>query len=144
MNQLSVKEKRIAKKINVLTKVDIFQRTRRREVIEARALFIHILNKYEKVRPTDISRKIILGNIKINHATVLHSLNMFSVYRKFNKNMTIWLDNILTSEKNEDIEIKKQYIKDMVDVIEDKYILELNNKARDLFEENIIDMTKEE
>ena len=63
--------------------IDINEKTRKREVIEIRSLFFNLVRT---LRPK-MSYSSIGRNINVHHATVLHSLYMFDVYTKYNKDL---------------------------------------------------------
>ena len=66
-----------------LTGVDIFEKTRVQDVIELRAFFCYLLKDKFYLGPTAISN-FIRTQTKLktyNHATVIHSLKMFKIYR---------------------------------------------------------------
>jgi hypothetical protein len=63
--------------------IDVNEKTRKREVIEMRSLFFNIVRTLKpKTSYNTIGR-----NVNVNHATVLHSLYMFDVYVKYNKEL---------------------------------------------------------
>jgi hypothetical protein len=61
-------------------KVDITETCRKREIIEARALYFYLVKKLYKKR----SLQSIAGDFNMNHATVVHSLKNFSMYEEYN------------------------------------------------------------
>lgn len=77
--------------------IDITKRTRHRNVIELRSLFYNIV---KEVSP--ISTYSAIGrSVGVNHATVLHSLQMFDVYSKYNKGLNKLKDNVVKRFKVE-------------------------------------------
>jgi hypothetical protein len=131
-------ENRLRKEIQKISGIDPFEKTKKRDVVEARALYIHLLTKYHKVRPYKVSRML-----KLNHATVLHSQKNFDIYLRYNKELEGWLYEMLLSQKK-GIEMKKQYIKLKLDHLRDEDIMELCNQVRDLYEESIIEKELDE
>jgi hypothetical protein len=63
--------------------IDIGERTRRREVIEMRGLFFHITKLVKPLSTFNSMGK----SVGVDHATVIHSLNMFETYTKYNKEL---------------------------------------------------------
>ena len=51
------KQLRIANKINKIAKVDVFENSRKSDVVEARSLLVFILYKYEKMKLQQMHRK---------------------------------------------------------------------------------------
>lgn len=77
--------------------VDITERRRYRNVIELRSLFFNVA---KEVSP--ISTYSAIGrSVGVNHATVLHSLQMFDVYSKYNKVLNELKDNVVRRFKLE-------------------------------------------
>jgi hypothetical protein len=61
-------------------KVDITEQSRKREIIEARALYFYLVRKIYTKR----SLQSIASDFDMNHATVVHSLKNFQVYENYN------------------------------------------------------------
>ena len=75
--------------------IDIAERTRNRNVVELRSLFFKIV---KEVRPIS-SYSAIGRSVGVKHATVLHSLQMFDVYSKYNKGLNEIKDNVISRFK---------------------------------------------
>ena len=130
-------EQRVKREIQKISGIDPFIRTRKREVVESRALYIHLLYKYHKKRPYHIAK--VIG---LNHATILHSLKNFDIYVRFNPKLKEWLEKALRSQEDI-IPIRKEYIKDKLDYLKSKDILELSSIVRDMYEEALIEQNKD-
>jgi hypothetical protein len=63
--------------------IDITERTREREVIEMRGLFFNVVRT---LKPT-ASLNSMGRCVGVHHATVMHSIAMFDVYSKYNKDL---------------------------------------------------------
>lgn len=61
-------------------KVDITEQSRKREIIEARALYFYLVRKIYTKR----SLQSIASDFAMNHATVVHSLKNFPLYENYN------------------------------------------------------------
>lgn len=61
--------------------VDLLEKTRKTEVVEARSLFNYILNKKYRVKVCNIVRFYKSKNRKIDHVTIIHSINKFKIYK---------------------------------------------------------------
>ncbi len=79
------KELEIASLIYQATGIDVFKNTRKREYVEFRALYNYILHKIMNKSLTWIRDNYIENGKNYDHATVIHSLNMFDVYSKYNE-----------------------------------------------------------
>lgn len=131
-------EVRLRKEIQKLTGIDPYSKIRKREVVEARALYIHLLYKYHKKRPYHIS--ILMG---FNHATILHSLKNFDLYIKFNTELENYFYEMLMNQNYDKLEMRKEYIRLKVDYLPEQDIMILSEKVREMYEESIIVESKE-
>jgi hypothetical protein len=93
------------------TKIDINQRTRKREIVEARALYCILLKEIQPYR----TLQYIANTLELNHATVIHALKGYEYYEKFNPILNKYKNNILryfniehtlVSNTQEDLDIK--------------------------------------
>lgn len=126
-------QERLREEVKNVTGYDPFQRTRKREIVESRALYIHLLHKYHKKGCSEIARIL-----KLNHATILHSIKNFDIYVRFNSRLEKALYEILMIEKQDNIYMRKEFIKIKIDYLQDKDVLKLSNKVRDMYEEALI------
>ncbi len=109
---------RIKQIIKQETNIDVCKSSRKHNIIEARALYFHSI-KYFKPKMT---LQEMADSVNKNHATVIHSLNNYYMYEKFNdelrylKNTIINQmeeENILNTENNNELrlELKKRNLK---------------------------------
>lgn len=75
----------IAEKVIELSGINIFERSRKREIVEMRSLFFYILRNKLDMGLTEISRYFEDSASSINHATVIWSLKNYDVYKTTNK-----------------------------------------------------------
>lgn len=61
-------------------RVDISEQSRKREIIEARALYFYLVRKIYTKR----SLQSIAADFDMNHATVVHALKKFPMYENYN------------------------------------------------------------
>lgn len=78
--------------------INIEEKTRRREVIEARSLYFFLI---KKINPKLTLQKI-ADSLELNHATVIHSLNNYSIYEKSNLELKNHRKEILRYFKTDD------------------------------------------
>ena len=106
--------KELKKVIQEITGVDINEVSRKREIIEARAVYYKILKQIDKKK----SLKSIGASVGKNHATVLHSLNNYDMFEQFNPTLKLFRKQILQ---------RLNYIKpeDILDISKDEYIQSL-------------------
>lgn len=115
------------KKIKELVKqeygYDVDSPTRKREVVEARAMFYSILKNFSNLTLAAIAR-----TVDKNHATVLHGLKNFEQWRKQNKYLNFAFKNVVYKlEALDDVE-------NYIDVMELRR--ELLQAKMDLYELN--------
>ena len=81
----------LKKAIQEITGVDINEVTRKRETIEARAIYYKVLKQIDKKK----SLKSIGASVGKDHATVLHSLKNYDMFEQFNPTLKIFRKQIL-------------------------------------------------
>lgn len=81
----------LKKAIQEITGVDINEVSRKREIIEARAIYYKILKQIDKKK----SLKSIGASVGKDHATVLHSLNNYDMFEQFNPILKVFRKQIL-------------------------------------------------
>jgi hypothetical protein len=77
----------IAEKVIELSGINIFEKTRKREVVEIRSLFFFILKDKLNMSWTQIANYFKDSGTYINHATVIHSYNNYEMYKNSNNKM---------------------------------------------------------
>ena len=83
--------KQLKKVIQEITGVDINEVSRKREIIEARAVYYKILKQIDKKK----SLKSIGASVGKDHATVLHSLKNYDMFEQFNPTLKLFRKEIL-------------------------------------------------
>lgn len=86
--QITLQLKKVIKEI---TGVDINEVSRKREIIEARAVYYKILKQIDKKK----SLKSIGASVGKDHATVLHSLKNYDMFEQFNPTLKLFRKQIL-------------------------------------------------
>ena len=71
-----------------MTGVDIFQNTRKREYVELRALACYIFRKKMNMRWTSIANFFTSMGKKTDHASVIHLVKMYPIYKKTNEDLS--------------------------------------------------------
>jgi hypothetical protein len=106
--------KELKKVIKEITGVDINEVSRKREIIEARAVYYKILKQIDKKK----SLKSIGASVGKDHATVLHSLNNYDMFEQFNPTLKLFRKQILQ---------RLNYVKpeDILDISKDELIQSL-------------------
>jgi hypothetical protein len=81
----------LKKAIQEITGVDINEVTRRRETIEARAIYYKVLKQIDKKK----TLKSIGASVGKDHATVLHSLKNYDMFEQFNPTLKLFRKQIM-------------------------------------------------
>lgn len=151
MNDLTPLE--IGDKIKRLSRIDIYQNTRKRYFVEYRALLCYILRDKLQMRWTFIASFFISQGKQMDHATCMHLVKMYPIYKQDNKDLEaiektfvfkskIPYDNIdkVNYLENKYIDIEKKYIElrtklknplvKLVIDVEDKNVVDLVNRIK--------------
>jgi len=111
--------------------------TRKREYVEARALYIHILLNYHGLGYSQVATIIrhIGGKfgLKYDHSKVIHAEKMWSVYRRFNKDLDKTLNILLPKLGIGDKQVEKLFIKERVEEFDDSKIDKVMELVSDLY-----------
>jgi hypothetical protein len=83
--------------IKQITGVDIFQETRKQEVVEYRAVANLFLNKILGCSLMDIVRWYQSNGKNSHHATIIFSINNYDIYKKYNKDLEKVFNTLLSS-----------------------------------------------
>ena len=83
--------------IKQISGVDIFQETRKQEVVEYRALANLFLNKILGCSLMDIVRWYQSNGKNSHHATIIFSINNYDIYKKYNKDLEKMFNTLLSS-----------------------------------------------
>jgi DNA-directed RNA polymerase subunit L len=100
------------------TDIDVSKNSRKHNIIEARALYFYLVKHFKP----KMTLQEIAESVNKNHATVIHSLNNYTMYEKFNRDLRslrniivneIDEQNVLNTEDNEELrlELKKKNLK---------------------------------
>ena len=82
--------------IKQITGVDIFQETRKQEVVEYRAVANLFLNKIIGYSLMDIVRWYQSNGKNSHHATIIFSINNYDIYKKYNKDLEKMFNTLLS------------------------------------------------
>tara|TARA_B100001939_G_C16929711_1_gene613389 strand:+ start:701 stop:1108 length:408 start_codon:yes stop_codon:yes gene_type:complete len=118
--------KKIANKINKLSGINVFKNTRKKSYVEARSLLGFILKNYEKMTLYQIRDFYIENGKSMNHATVIHSIKNFQVFKNYEPQLIDWLNIISEDLDAFNNEAKRELIKLKVNYISNKDVDELS------------------
>ena len=127
----------LKKVIQEITGVDINEVSRKREIIEARAVYYKILKQIDKKK----SLKSIGASVGKDHATVLHSLKNYDMFEQFNPTLKLFRKQILQrlnySSPEQILDISKNELIDSLQLD----IMKLNDEIANL-QETITNLQK--
>jgi len=100
------------------TDIDVSKNSRKHNIIEARALYFYLVKHFKP----KMTLQEIAESVNKNHATVIHSLNNYEMYEKFNRDLRSLRNiivnqmdeqNVLNTEDNEELklELKKKNLR---------------------------------
>ena len=110
-------KEQIANEIIMLSKLNIFDNTRKREYVEARALLCYILRKHKKMTYREITEFFCENNKPINHATIIHYIKNFESYIKFNRKLNQMMNTIVMNMDEKDYRSRRDFIKLKADIL---------------------------
>lgn len=115
--------KKIGDSVKEMSGIDIFDNTRSRAHVELRALVCYILREKMGMRWTNISLYFKSEGKTMHHATAIHSVKMYPIYRKYNNDLQE-LERCFNfkSELQYDEIDKLHYLQGKFDNLESKYI----------------------
>ena len=74
----------IAETIKDITDVNILEKSRKREIVELRSVATYYMRKVAGLKFRQITEQYEQNGLKIHHATLMHSINNYNTYMKYN------------------------------------------------------------
>lgn len=130
-----------AEYIKTATGIDVFKNTRQREYVEYRALYNYILYKIKGLSLMKIVRIYQENGKPYNHATVLHSLKMFDIYKTYNHRLLPVLDE-LCYELYGSLDNEIAYIKNSISEMSSGQIIQISDMIKEMLKPSIDEYTK--
>ena len=128
------------------TDIDVSKNSRKHNIIEARALYFHSIKHFKP----KMTLQEMADSVNKNHATVIHSLNNYPMYEKFNDELRYLKNTIINQMEEENIlnteninelrlEIKKKNLKvSELEIQLEETNLRLNKLEKAAYEYKII------
>jgi|TARA_R100000030_G_scaffold31883_1_gene23430 hypothetical protein len=113
---------KIANKIKKITKLDVFENTRKIEIVEVRSLLAFILYKYEKMKLQEIAKFFQSQGKTSSHSSVLHAVNNFETNAQYNKKIGDWLTYLTKTSKDLNYDAKREFVKFKANHLNDENI----------------------
>ena len=102
-----------ARTLKLLTNINVFENSRRKQVVELRSLLVYILRNVEDMTYQTIKEFFNLNGKEYDHATALHAYKNYEMYCKYNKNLDKYFEQIVN--KSESDNAKKLVAKSIID-----------------------------
>ena len=126
----------VAEKIIQLSGINVFQRSRKREIVEMRSLLFYILKNKLNMGLTEIATYFRESGTSINHATVIWSLKNYGIYKKTNKKLQEIEEMIILKtsmnmkgvNRENYLEVKCKELEEEIKVLKDNPIINLVNQ----------------
>lgn len=91
----------IAKSVIEHTGVNMFENTRKRDVVEARCLFVKIMRDEYFYGWTELAKYFASKNKPVNHATMIHAYNIFDEVKRTSPVIRAAYNNIMNTHVSE-------------------------------------------
>ena len=122
---MNVLQKRLVQRVTSVTGCDPLERTRRREVVEARAMLMMLLRDVCYMNSSEIARFLTKSGKPTHHATVLHAFKNVEVYMQFSYKFRMCYEDLLAEGSWGTMPAKKAFIKNKLDWIPEEAIDEV-------------------
>ena len=80
----------IAEKLQQITKVNIFDNSRKQDIVDVRSLLCYLLREKLNMRWTNIARFFKENGKNMHHATVMHCVKKYPIHKQANKDLARW------------------------------------------------------
>lgn len=114
-----MKIEKIAEVIKDLHNIDIFENTRKRAVVEMRAVANTYMRNHNKMRLMEIVEAYAQNNFSTAHCTVIYSINTYEQHAKYNKQLELTMKALLGDNKLFVIEMIKDADDEQIEKIEE-------------------------
>jgi len=118
-----IKPIEVANKLKNTSKINVFENTRKKEVVEIRMLLCYLLREKLGMRWINIAKFFSNNGKNMTHATAIHSCNMYPAYKKNNKKLKefekifSWKSN-LTYDEIDKIHYLENQVKNLKEKLE--------------------------
>jgi len=102
-----------ARTLKLLTDIDVFKNSRKKEFVEIRSLLVYILRNVEDMTYETIKEFFNTNGKEYDHATALHAYNNYEMYCKYNKKLPELFTHLVNNSDTENS--KKLIAKSIID-----------------------------
>ena len=129
---------KIAKRINKLSDVNVFENSRSSKVVEVRSLLNKILYDFKNMTLAQIRDFYRNTGKPMNHATILHSLKSFNMYRRYNPKLNEYFDEMIKHYELSTKHEKQKAIEHKIKYLSEDNLEEAHNLVSKLFTQELI------
>lgn len=129
--------KEISKKVIKLSGVNVFKNTRQTEYCEARSLLNFILKRYEKMTLFEIRDFYAENGRSQNHATIIHSIKNFDIFKNYKSELLDWLHIITTDFDTNNNDAKRELIKTKVKYISNEDVEKISKTVDKMYQKQL-------
>jgi len=108
----------LANRLINIAGINIFENTRKRDYVEARALLMHVFREYLGLSKTNIAEYFKSRGKPMTHATVIHHLKEWEFIVKYNSALARNLNDLLGSAAKSEIG-RLEYIKERLQLLDE-------------------------
>jgi hypothetical protein len=112
---MNVAQKRLADTVCRLTGVNVFENSRKREIVEARGLLNWIYRRVCGLTYNAITRIYKSQGKNYDHTTALHSIKNYEMYEKYNPTLYEIRMLVMASDRTATTTIRKDFIKENIE-----------------------------
>lgn len=80
----------IAEKLKEVSKINIFDNSRKQDIVDVRSLLCYLLREKLNMRWTNIARFFNENGKTMTHGTVIHCVKKYPLHKKHNKDLDKW------------------------------------------------------
>ena len=134
---------KIANNLSKISRLNPFDNSRKREVIEIRSVLMKILRDYQGMTLYEIADFFNINNKPMDHSTVIYSLKNYEIYTGYNPKLNEWYDFIVealfdSGTYEQSFIVKRKVLKNRIDCLNKKNLDELLMYSEALATEQII------
>ena len=124
--------------IEALSGLQAFTKTRKRDYVEVRSLLYKVLRKYYRFIYREIIELCHAHDYYITHASIIHAVKSFDIYRQYNKNLGEWYHSICLDLDEDVAAARIDFIKPKLKYLSEDDLSKLSTIVQEMYEEAII------
>ncbi len=129
---------KIAKRVSRLSNVNVFENNRSSKVVEVRSLLNKILYDFKNMTLAQIRDFYRNTGKSMDHATVLHSLNNFDMYRRYNPKLNEYFNEMVEDYKPTSKKSKINFIEKKIKYMSDENLDKTHRLVSRLFAQELM------